>query len=132
MAVLLLLGAGPDHAIELTVHSCHRSANGARPVGSAKAEIDRLTDELADRLDVPAGQEMAQQHEANRLLSNASADIAGAVTRLSDDELDRLIVLLPILCFAKSILNRWKPATVCSTESHRNLASICAIGGCRM
>jgi ParB family chromosome partitioning protein len=101
VAALLLLGAGPAHVVELAIHSCHGEPGGATDDGLAKNEIDRLAQDLADRFGLHSDGEAAQKPGVGRLLANISDEHLWAVTQLSDDELDRLVVLLLVLCFGQ-------------------------------
>lgn len=102
VVAVLLLGQGQNHGIHLTVHSCHRPSSGQEDAAIAKTDIDRLTTELADRLQLP--QEPGESGVAR--LATQFEDLENAVTALTDEELDRLIVLLPILCFGQEYVDR--------------------------
>lgn len=97
VVVLLLLGVAPGRSVQLSLHSCH-GPNGQSEVDPAKAEIDQLIQSVADRLGLGP---VPGQSPATRLTSSRADDLLPAVAALSDDELDRLIVLLPILCFGQ-------------------------------
>jgi ParB family transcriptional regulator, chromosome partitioning protein len=100
VTVLLLLAGGLfRHGIRPSPHPCLKqvAADGQCP---AYKEIEAAASALADVLGFPRG---AEADGVTRLLDGDAIDVEvyGRVTRLSDEELDQLLVLLPTLCFGQ-------------------------------
>ena len=104
-AALLLIGFRRDFGIRMTLHACHavplaeRAQASHRSIGEA---IDRSLHLLAFPV---AGDEAEPLDRVQCLIDGPDLfAIREAVHGLPDDELDRLVVLLPILCLGQDHL----------------------------
>jgi ParB family chromosome partitioning protein len=96
--LLLVTGLGSDQGLRLSIHGCHFVPASERDQRSYRA-IDEIASRLADRLELTGTE---GDHGVDRLSTRVSTVcLYESIGRLSDDELDRLIVLLPILCFGQ-------------------------------
>lgn len=103
--VLLLIGFRRDFGVRMTPHDCHaaptaeRTQVSYRMIGEA---IDRSLGLLAFPLE---GDEAERPDRVQRLIDGPDLVVVQeAVRRFPDDELDRLLVLLPILCLGQDHL----------------------------
>ena len=102
-ALLLLNGLKFDQGVRLSIHHCHFVPASERDQCSHGA-IDEIASGIADRLGLTRTED---DRGIERLSTRAStADLYELIGRLSDEELDRLIVLLPILCFGQQDATR--------------------------
>jgi ParB family transcriptional regulator, chromosome partitioning protein len=102
-ALLLLLGAWLDGRVRLSTHSClSLMSEPVRP--RACVEIENITSGLADALGFQASAENGRGTEdglSHLLAGGDTHDLYEAIGKLSDEELDRLTILLPVLCFGQ-------------------------------
>ncbi len=100
--LLLLLGFRISIGTRLNPHQCHAVPPEEREQRSYRT-IAMAAGELADRLGLrPTEGNGSQGHEVGRLIASCGAlSLYEALGRLSDDELDRLAVMLPVLCFGQ-------------------------------
>ena len=103
--VLLLIGFRRDFGVRMTPHDCHavpiseRTQASYRMIGEA---IDRSLTLLAFPVE---GDEAERLDREQRLIDGPDlVAVQEAVRRLPDDELERLLVLLPILCLGQDHL----------------------------
>lgn len=102
-ALLLLNGLKFDQGVRLSIHHCHFVPASERDQCSHRA-IDEIASGIADRLGLTGTED---DHGIERLSTRASTtDLYELIGWLSDEELDRLIVLLPILCFGQQDATR--------------------------
>jgi ParB family chromosome partitioning protein len=102
-ALLLLLGLRLDYGLRLSLHPCHAVPASEKEQRSYR-EIDALASALADRLEITGAE---GDNGVDRLASNRGGiPMYEAMGYLSDEELDRLLVMLPILCFGQQELQR--------------------------
>ncbi|HVH76566.1 MAG TPA: ParB/RepB/Spo0J family partition protein [Stellaceae bacterium] len=101
-ALLLLLGLRTCIGARLTLHACHEAPADERTQRSYQA-VEQVARQLADTLGL-ASAETAGDAIAQLVPSCGAILLYGALGRLSDEELDRLVVLLPILCFGEERL----------------------------
>ena len=102
-AVLLLLGLRRDFGVRLNPHACHRTGSEARH-HRARQAVTTLADELADRLGFlrEDGNGGDPDDGIGRLMDSPDGlDVYEAVRQLSDADLDRLLMVLPILCLGQ-------------------------------
>jgi ParB family chromosome partitioning protein len=98
-ALVLLLGFRLDFGVRLTLHPCHlgpdyRSQRSHR-------EIDAVTDSLAARLDIVAEAGNPESGVKRLVAGRGASLLREAIGQLTDEELDGLIILLPVLCFGQ-------------------------------
>jgi ParB family chromosome partitioning protein len=102
-ALMLLLGTRFESRVRLLPHSClSLMSEEARP--RACQEIEAAASVLAGNLGLQAEGANGQPPKDgfNRLLNDGDAHaLYEALGQLSDEELDRLMVLLPVLCFGQ-------------------------------
>jgi ParB family chromosome partitioning protein len=100
--LLLLLGFRINIGARLNPHPCHAVPLEEREQRPYRA-IDAAAAELADRLGLrPNEGDGDEGREVGRLIASCGAlSLYEALGQLSDDELDRLAVLLPVLCFGQ-------------------------------
>ncbi len=104
-ALVLLLGFRVDFGVRLSVHQCHSSEPEWR-VHRSHQEINAVAAALATRLGLSA-EDGGQSTGVHRLMTGRGAVVLReAIEQFSDDELDRLMVLLPVLCFGQQDLDR--------------------------
>ena len=104
--LLLLLGFRINIGARLDLHPCHAVPMEDREQRSYRS-IDAAAAELADRLGLNSndGYGSGREHAVGRLIASCGAlSLYEALGHLSDDELDRLAVILPILCFGQEEL----------------------------
>jgi ParB family transcriptional regulator, chromosome partitioning protein len=100
--LLLLLGFRTCIGARLSLHPCHGTTREEQAQQSHRA-INQAAAGLADRLGLDAAGE--RESDVARLTASCGAvPLYEALGRLADDELDRLLVLLPILCFGEERL----------------------------
>jgi ParB family chromosome partitioning protein len=102
-ALLLLLGLRRDFGVRLNPHACHGAGSEARHHSACQA-IVTLADELANRLGFV--REDGSGHDPGegigRLMDSPDGLVVyEAVRQLPDADLDRLLMLLPILCLGQ-------------------------------
>jgi ParB family chromosome partitioning protein len=103
VAALLLLRSDK---VELGVHDCHRDAHDLAEMPAGRA-LEEASAALADRLGLRNREGRRRQGGIGRLLyGDADGDLHEAVGKLPDEELDRLLVLLPVLCFGQERAGR--------------------------
>ena len=99
--LLLLLGVRLDYGARLSFHPCLLAPEVERGSHRSYQEIEACTVELAQRLGMDPG-EGPQANGLARLRSASGAHrLYEGLGGLSDGDLDRLMVLLPILCFGQ-------------------------------
>lgn len=100
--LLLLLGFRINLGTRLNPHPCHAVSVEEREQRSYRT-IDAAAAGIADRLGLRANEaNRSDGHEVGRLIASCGAlPLYEALGGLSDDELDRLAVMLPILCFGQ-------------------------------
>jgi ParB family chromosome partitioning protein len=103
--LLLLLGFRISIGARLNPHPCHavsleeREQRSYRTIATAAAEI-------ADRLGLRPNEDNGTGYEVGRLIASCGAlPLYEALGQLSDEELDRLCVIGPILCFGQEDLS---------------------------
>ncbi|HEY5305591.1 MAG TPA: ParB/RepB/Spo0J family partition protein [Pseudolabrys sp.] len=104
VAVLLLLSRGSGGVgVTLTPHPALEALAERHGPSQSYREIEAEAAALADRLGLPNGSNGSKGGDGiGRLLINSdSEDLFKAVRKLSDGELDRLLVLLPLLCLGQ-------------------------------
>ena len=103
VAVLVLLrGFRACIGARLTLHPCHEVPADDRTQRSYQA-IEQTAAQLADRLGLAPVEGVGDQ--IDRLIPSCGAvPVYEALGGLSDEELDRLAVVLPILCFGEEYL----------------------------
>ncbi len=101
--LLLLLGLRIDVGVRLSIHPCLSAPASERGAQRCYREIDEHAALLADRLGLGASNGSSPDGDGRaRLLSGrAASGLHEAIGRLSDEDLDRLMVLLPVLCFGQ-------------------------------
>lgn len=106
--VLLLLGFRRNFGVQLAAHACHAAPPAERGQRSHQS-IEAVAVHLATRLgfnDSEATGTDDRQDGVTCLLDSPDAlVISENVGRLSDEELDRLLVLLPLLCLGQDHLD---------------------------
>ncbi len=97
-ALILLLGFRTCIGARLTLHACHEVPADERAQRSYQA-IEHVTAQIADRL----GYGPAENGDpiARLIPSCGAVPLNEMLGRLADEDLDRLVVLLPILCFGE-------------------------------
>ena len=100
--LVLLLGFRAGIGARLTLHPCHDVPADGRTQRSYQA-IEQVARQLADSLGF-AAVEGADDEIARLIPSSGAISLYEALGRLSDEELDRLQVALPILCFGEERL----------------------------
>lgn len=101
--LMLLLGTRFESRVRLSPHSC-LSLMSEEACPRACQEIEVAAASLAGNLGLQAEAENGQPPKdgLNRLLNGGDAhELYKALGQLSDAELDRLLVLLPVLCFGQ-------------------------------
>ncbi len=102
---LLLIGFRRDFGVRMTLHDCHAAPTTERTQASHRSigeAIDRSLSLLAFPVE---GNEMQRLDRVRRLIDGPDlVDMQEAVRRLPDDELERLLVLLPALCLGQDHL----------------------------
>jgi hypothetical protein len=84
--------------LRLSIHGCHFVSASERDQRSYRA-IDEIVSGIADRLGLTG---TAGDRGIDRLSAGGSTVcLYESIGRLSDEELDQLIVLIPILCFGQ-------------------------------
>jgi len=103
--VLLLIGFRRDFGVRMTPHDCHAAPTAERTQASYRSigeAIDRSLNLLAFPLE---GDEAERLDRVQRLIDGPDlVAVQEAVRLLPDDELKRLLVLLPILCLGQDHL----------------------------
>ncbi len=100
VVILLLLAGGLfRHGVRLSPHPCLRQLGDGGECPAYK-DVEAAAAALADVLGFPQG---TATDGINRLLAGDGIDVEvyDRVTRLSDEKIDRLLILLPILCFGQ-------------------------------
>jgi ParB family chromosome partitioning protein len=103
-AALMLLSRGSGGAgITLTPHPSLQALAERHGPSQSYREIEAEAAGLADRLGLPSGGNGAKGGDGiDRLLTaGGSEELFEAVRKLSDTELDRLLILLPLLCLGQ-------------------------------
>jgi ParB family transcriptional regulator, chromosome partitioning protein len=98
-ALMLLLGFRTCIGARLTPHACHQEPADERRQRSYQA-IEQIAGQLAGSLGF-AQVENGDDAVARLIPPCGAVPLYEALGRLSDEDLDRLIVLLPILCFGQ-------------------------------
>ena len=135
-ALMLLQGTRGGPGVKLVPHSCLSGLRAGESPSPAYNELETATAALADRLSIRKSGNGSKAHSAiDRLLSGEITEtVITALGRMSDADLDGLLVVLPLLCFgqdgeapdteAESLFNRiaadlalnmrdwWTPETV--------------------
>ena len=104
VAVLLLLSQGSGGAgVVLTPHASLQALAERHGPSQSYREIEAEAARLADRLGLSNGSDGSNRGDGiGRLLTHGgSEDLFEAVRKLSDAELDRLLILLPLLCLGQ-------------------------------
>jgi ParB family transcriptional regulator, chromosome partitioning protein len=100
-ALLLLIGTRAAYGVVLSPHPC-LAFLAKHAAASSYQQIDGIAANLADRLDIAAEVNGAPAGGISRLVSGSDiACLYDALPKLSDEDLDALVVLLPILCFGQ-------------------------------
>jgi ParB family chromosome partitioning protein len=103
-ALILLLGFRLDFGVRLSPHQCHSPE--AECSQRSSRELNASAGALAVRLGL-AGEDGGSDAGVKQLLHGKGAFLLReAIEQLSDEELDRMMVLLPILCFGEQDLDR--------------------------
>jgi ParB family chromosome partitioning protein len=106
-ALVLLLGFRTSIGARLTLHQCHTTPIEERDQFAHKT-IETLARELADRLGLDMRDQPDEHLGVARLVASCGASpLYEALSRLSDEELDRLQIVLPILCFGEERLTEF-------------------------
>lgn len=98
-ALVLLLGLRACIGARLTPHACHQAPAAERAQRSYQA-VDEVVGQLAGRLGFTGGEE-ANDLVARLVPSCDPIPLYEALGRLEDEDLDRLVLVLPILCFGE-------------------------------
>jgi ParB family transcriptional regulator, chromosome partitioning protein len=103
-ALLLLGGFRINRGVHLSIHPCHGAPEGERTHQRSHQEIENLASELVSRLGLEgeAGDTPGTSGLMRLIAGGMAEGNYEAIGRLSDDHLERLIVLLPILCFGRA------------------------------
>jgi ParB family chromosome partitioning protein len=107
VAILLFMGLRRESGLRLTLHA-YRSTPPAEQLHRSHRTVEAAASALADELGVPGagGGNGEAVDGVSRLIGDLDAAAAfDAVTRLPDGSLDRLVPLLPILCFGQEYLD---------------------------
>jgi hypothetical protein len=102
-ALLLLLSLSSDHGFRLSIHSCHSAPLPQRDQRSYR-EVDARASALADRLGLTGVQGEAGIDRLSG--TDDTTALYEAIGRLMDDELDQLVMLIPILCLGQQDAGR--------------------------
>lgn len=102
VAVLLLVGCRRDFGVRLTLHDCH-TAPAAEQAQRSHRAIREVTARAIAQLGFTADGGEADRHDGPvRLIDGPDAfAVQEAVRQLPDDELERLLTLLPVLCLGQ-------------------------------
>ena len=98
-AALLLIGMNLDHGARLTLHPCNTAPASEHGQASYR-KIEALASELADCLGFDRRE--TKTGVARLASGDDPAALYEAVGLLSDEDLERLVIVLPILCFGQS------------------------------
>jgi hypothetical protein len=100
-ALLLLIGTRNAYGVVLSLHPC-LSFLAERDPPRSYQEIEAAAARLADRLGITGEVNGKPSDGISRLTSGSDiASLYDAMATLSDEELDMLMVVLPILCFGQ-------------------------------
>ncbi|HZK79484.1 MAG TPA: ParB/RepB/Spo0J family partition protein, partial [Humisphaera sp.] len=103
-AMVLLLGFRLDFGVRLSPHQCHSPEGGC--LQRSSRELNASAGALAVRLGL-AGEDGNSDSGVKALLNGKGVFLLReAIEQLSDEELDRMMVLLPIMCFGEQDLDR--------------------------
>lgn len=105
-ALLLLSGSSLGYGIRLSRHACHDGAPVVGSDGRGYQEVKAVAVTLANRLcpNQATGTNGAGEETATLIVELAWQVTYDGLCQLSDAELDRLLTLLPILCFGQERL----------------------------
>lgn len=105
-ATLLLLGFRRSFGVRLTAHTCHSAPATERNQRSHRS-VEAIATHLAVRLGfTDDGSEGDRPDGITCLLDSPDAlVVADNVSRLDDDKLDQLLILLPLLCLGQDHLD---------------------------
>ena len=105
--VLLLLGIRLDYGARLSFHPCLATPADERGSQRSYEVVEAAAAELTARLHQDGGNGSVAADGVGQIRSAGGAHLLYEdVGRLSDDELDRLLVLLPVLCFGQESQDR--------------------------
>lgn len=103
VACLVFLGTRPDGPISLRPHPCLSDLRQKQPDIRAFRKVEAVAATLADLLGIAAADNGSRPKDGveRLLLGDPSPSLWEAVGRLSDEDIDRLLSLVPILCFGR-------------------------------
>jgi len=108
-ALLMLLGHRVDFGIRLAMHGCHWAPEAERAPQRSHQNIEAIAEHLEGCLGLAAGEgEPPIESGIKKLTSGRSPqDLYEAMGQLTDEDLESLMILLPILCFGQSDSERF-------------------------
>ncbi len=108
-ALLMLLGHRVDFGIRLSIHSCHLAPESERVSQRSFREIDAIAEYLAGCLGLAAGDGDPPIEGGLKMLTSGRGPqtLYEAMGQLADEDLESLMILLPIVCFGQSDCERF-------------------------
>jgi ParB family chromosome partitioning protein len=104
--VLLLLGFRRNFGVRLTPHACHSAPPAERSQRSHRS-IEAMAAQLANRLGFEEGEDPSERPDGVICLLDSpdAFIILENIGRVTDEELDQLLILLPLLCLGQDHLD---------------------------
>ena len=102
-ALMLLLGTRGGSGVKLVPHPCLSGLRAGKSPSPAYHELEAAAAALADRLSIRKSGNGSKAHSAiERLFSGDITEaVVAAIGKMSDADLDCVIIVLPVLCFGQ-------------------------------